>query len=141
VAALAFNLLVVRASDLQASRQFYEGLGLKLTTISYGSGEVYRCCLPPTGNPFVDPSQEPVPVYFEIHPRTMGRPVTTGLVLGLYVSSVDVAVQGATAAGGKVLSPPAHWPYGRRAAVADPDGNRVELSEDVFGRPTGAYPV
>jgi catechol 2,3-dioxygenase-like lactoylglutathione lyase family enzyme len=141
VAALAFNLLVVRASDLEASRRFYESLGFKLATTSYGSGDVYRCCLPPTDNPFVDPSKEPVPVYFEIHPHTTAGPVTTGLILGVYLPSVDVAVEAAAAAGAEVLSPPANWPYGRRAAVADPDGNRVELSEDVFGRPTGAYPV
>jgi hypothetical protein len=63
------------------------------------------------------------------------------LILGFFVESVDRAVEQAVAAGGSVLSPAATWPYGRRAAVRDPDGNRIELSEDPFGRPTGGMPI
>ena len=60
--------------------------------------------------------------------------------IGFFVGSVDAAVKAALEAGGTLLSKPATWPYGRRAAVADPDGHRVELSEDPFGRLTGDYP-
>ena len=41
--------------------------------------------------------------------------------------------------GGTLLTAAADWAYGRMAAVADPDGNRVELSETPTGRLTGDY--
>ena len=68
------------------------------------------------------------------------KPPTSGLVLGLFVKSVLDGLTSGIAAGGKLLTPPADWPYGRRAALADPDGNRIELSESPVGRITGDYP-
>ncbi len=74
-------------------------------------------------------------LWLELQPAGRKSP-TCGLSLGLYVASVDDAI----AAGGELLTPAADWPYGRRAALADPDTNRIELSESPVGRLTGDYP-
>jgi predicted enzyme related to lactoylglutathione lyase len=81
------------------------------------------------------------PAYMDLEIHTL-RPeeAVPKQQIGFFVGSVDAAVQAAVEAGGTLLSKPANWPYGRRAAVADPDGHRVELSESPVGRLTGDYP-
>ena len=66
-------------------------------------------------------------------------PATTGLSIGLIVSDVDEAVNEALSRGGKLVKPPANWPYSRNAAILDPDGNRIELSDGEDARLTGDY--
>jgi catechol 2,3-dioxygenase-like lactoylglutathione lyase family enzyme len=90
----------------------------------------------------LDVKREGVPpphTYLEIHSAAKDEAIPRQQ-LGFFVGSVDAAIQAAVDAGGTLLSEPKNWPYGRRAAVADPDGHRVELSEDPFGRLTGDYP-
>ncbi|HSU35907.1 MAG TPA: VOC family protein [Propionibacteriaceae bacterium] len=58
------------------------------------------------------------------------------------VSSVDDAVDGLVAAGGRIVSPPAPIPVGRVAVVADPFGNQlvlVDLSSGAYVTDSAGY--
>jgi predicted enzyme related to lactoylglutathione lyase len=140
VAVRAINLIVVRSRDVDASRAFYEAIGLNLQPYPCSHFQCWSTRVPAIEGMVTDPDHEVVPTHFELHPARQNEP-TGSLILGFFVESVDRAVEQAVAAGGSVLSPAATWPYGRRAAVSDPDGNRIELSEDPFGRPTGGMPI
>jgi predicted enzyme related to lactoylglutathione lyase len=122
------NLLVIRARDAGATARFYEALGFRFYRARFGDGPDAYC------------SVASASTYLQVHPAGRRSP-TSGLCFGVVVPSVDAAVSAAVEHGGAVLTPPVSWSViGRRAAVADPDGNRVELAESEFGRPTGDYP-
>lgn len=124
----AVNLLILRSRNARALVRFYEALGFTFHESRFGDSLDAYC------------SGYGASTYFEIH-AVERRPPTSGLCFGIVVPSVDAAVAAAVSHGGSVLTPPASWPLiGQRAAVADPDGNRVELAENEFGRPTGDYP-
>lgn len=103
--------MVVRVSDLVASRRFYEDLGLTFRLERHGSGPEHLSAL--LGD-----------TVFELYPLVTGA-ATEGLRLGLAVadlSSVVVRVSGAvthdTVRDGQ-----------RVVIVQDPDGHKVELSQ------------
>jgi len=139
----ALNLLVLRTHDIERSRRFYEGIGLKFQFFEYGHGaRSMHGPVPPDAPLVLDVKREGIPpphTYIEIHTLSADEPIPRQQI-GFFVGSVDAAVKAAVEAGGTVLTKPAKWPYGWRAAVADPDGHRVELSEDPIGRLTGNYP-
>jgi catechol 2,3-dioxygenase-like lactoylglutathione lyase family enzyme len=139
----ALNLLVMRTHDLERSRRFYEAIGLRFQFIDYGHGaRSMQGPVPPDAPLVLHMRTEGIPpphTYLEIHTSSKDETISRQQI-GFFVGSVDAAVTAAVEAGGTLLSKPANWPYGRRAAVADPDGHRVELSEDPFGRLTGDYP-
>jgi lactoylglutathione lyase len=144
VVVYSLNLIVLRTHDIDRSRRFYEAIGLRFQPFQYGFGaQSVRGPVPPDAPLVLDVKTEGMPpphTYVEIHTLRREEPIPK-LQIGFYVSSVDQAVRATLEAGGSLLSKPATWPYGRRAAVADPDGHRVELSEDPFGRLTGDYPT
>jgi catechol 2,3-dioxygenase-like lactoylglutathione lyase family enzyme len=139
----ALNLIVLRTHDLELSRRFYEAIGLKFQLSDYGYGaRSMQGSVPPDAPLVLDAKREGIPpphTYIEIHTLSADDPIPRQQI-GFIVGSVDAAVKAAVEAGGTVLTKPAKWPYGWRAAVADPDGHRVELPEDPFGRLTGDYP-
>jgi catechol 2,3-dioxygenase-like lactoylglutathione lyase family enzyme len=139
----ALNLVVIRTHDIERSRRFYEALGLKFQASEYGHGGKTMHGPVPTNAPLVlDIKTEGIPpphTYFEINSLNPDEPIPP-MQIGFFVKSVDKAVKAALEAGGTLATKAANWPYGRRAAVRDPDGHRVELSEDPFGRLTGNYP-
>lgn len=139
----ALNLLVLRTHDIERSRRFYEAIGLRFQFSDYGYGaRSMQGPVPPDAPLVLDVKREgkpPPQTYLEIHTLSTEEAIPRQQI-GFFVGSVDAAVKAAIEAGVTVLSKPANWPYGRRAAVADPDGHRVELSEDPFGRLTGDYP-
>lgn len=139
----ALNLLVLRTHDIERSRHFYEALGLRFQFLEYGYGaRSIQGPIPPDAPLVLDVQREGMPppqTKLEIHTITKDEPIPRQQI-GFFVGSVVAAVQAAVAAGGILLTKPAKWPYGWRAAVADPDGHRVELSEDPHGRLTGDYP-
>ena len=139
----ALNLVVLRTHDLERSRRFYEAIGLKFQLSDYGYGaQSMQGPVPPDAPLVLDVKREGIPpphTYLEIHTLSKDE-VIPRQQIGFFVGSVDAGVKAAVEAGGTLLTKPAKWPYGWRAAVADPDGHRVELSEDPFGRLTGDYP-
>jgi lactoylglutathione lyase len=111
----AFNLVVIRCSDLAQSRRFYEALGLRFDVERHGSGPEHF-------------SADVGGVVFELYPRGTG-PASTGVRIGFRVPSLAAAVRAAQDCGAKVVSPPTEGPWGLRAVLADPDEHRVELVE------------
>lgn len=139
----ALNLIVLKTHDLERSRRFYEAIGLSFQLFEYGHGaQSIHGPVPPDAPLVLDVKREGIPppqTDLEIHSLNKNEAIPRQQI-GFFVGSVDVAVKAAVEAGGTLLSTPANWPYGRRAAVADPDGHRVELSEAPSGRLTGDYP-
>ena len=139
----ALNLIVLRTHDLERSRRFYEAIGLKFQLSDYGYGaQSMQGPVPPDAPLALDVHREGIPpphTYIEIHTLSKDEAIPRHQI-GFFVGSVYAAVKAAVEAGGTLVTKPAKWPYGCGAAVADPDGHRVELSEDPFGRLTGDYP-
>jgi len=106
------KLLVLRCRDLEASRRFYEALGLLLTTEQHGSGPIHYSCQ--LGD-----------VLLELYP---GGTCTKALRLGIVVPNVPAATEAIRAHGGHVVLNQSGAEA--RALVHDPDENTVELSEE-----------
>ncbi|MEU4554267.1 VOC family protein [Micromonospora violae] len=52
------------------------------------------------------------------------------ILLSVEVDDVNALLEQVEAAGGRVLGPPAHMPWGQRVAhIHDPDGNMVNLTQ------------
>jgi lactoylglutathione lyase len=112
---VAFNLLVIRVFDLERARQFYEALGLTFTREQHGSGPEH---LASTCDGTV----------FELYPSGENPP-TSGIRLGFRVSSIRAVLLTLAEIDAEVVSPPTDSPWGLRAVICDPDGNRVELTQ------------
>lgn len=107
------TLLVLRCRDLEASRRFYEALGLVLVPERHGTGPAhYSCQLGPT--------------VLELYPTTGP---TSQVRLGIAVPDVVAAVEAIRAMGDRVEREPSAEPLS--GVVRDPDGNPVELSQDL----------
>jgi len=111
----SINLVVIQASELEASKHFYEALGLHFTAERHDKGPEHYAA-------------ELGGLVFELYPAGDKTP-TTGVRLGISVPSIARAVAEVERCGASVASPPADSPWGPRAVVIDPDGNRVELTE------------
>jgi predicted enzyme related to lactoylglutathione lyase len=112
---ISFNLIVIRAADLDRSQRFYEALGIQFSREKHGNGPEHLAA--ETGG-----------VVFEIYPRGSG-PSTEGVRLGFQVPSVDAAVSALQHLGAKLITPPEQVDWGLRAVVVDPDGHRVEARQ------------
>jgi lactoylglutathione lyase len=110
------NLLVIPAVDLQRSIVFYEAIGLEFTPEKHGNGPEHF-------------SADLNGIVFEIYPREAIHGLIGPARLGFRVSSVDETVVKLRKLGAEVVSGPANSRWGRRAAVNDPDGHRIEISE------------
>ncbi len=108
-------LVVIRSADLQRAESFYAALGFVFAREKHGAGPEHLVCR--LGS-----------VVFEIYPLKKEGDATSGVRLGFAVPSLERVIEAASAAGGKVLSPPEESPSGRRAVLADPDGHHVELT-------------
>jgi len=139
----ALSLIMLRTHDLDRSRRFYEAIGLRFFLSRYGNGPSYiHGPVPPDAPVILNLKTDGIPppnTCLEIQEVKRDQPIAPQQI-GFFVGSVDAAADAAIEAGGVLLTPAADWPYGRRAAVADPDGHRVELSEHPSGRLTGDYP-
>ncbi len=110
------NLVVIRSSDMEASKAFYERIGLTFASHRHGKGARHYAC-------------EMGSMVFEIYPL---REVTSaGTRLVFQVSDVDALMATLSAVGVDVLSTPQDSPWGRRAVVRDPDGHSIELTEPI----------
>jgi len=105
------NLLVLRCRDIEASRRFYEALGLSLTTEQHGAGPIHYSC-------------QLGALLLELYP---GGTSTNSVRLGMVVPSVVAATDAVRALGGRVVQEPSA--VHPNAVVRDPDDNSVELSD------------
>ena len=110
------NLVVVRSANPAQLVAFYQALGLTFKQHQHGDGPEHWAC-------------EEGAVVFEIYPLREGQTATKSLRLGFRVASVADAVTQATGVGARLVSAPQMSEWGLRAVIADPDGNRVELTE------------
>ena len=116
-AAPQLNLVVIYAQNLEATREFYASLGLSLQLEHHGNGpRHYAAAL---GG-----------AVFEIYPHREGEQ-QGGLRIGFQVESVDGVLQQLRQRHVTILTEPRDSPWGRRAVVEDPNGNRVELSQKL----------
>lgn len=110
-------LVVIYACDIATSKSFYDQLGLRFQEEQHGTGpRHFAATLSST--------------VLEIYPRLDG-PEPGRVRLGFNVQSVDRLVDALRTSGTRILSTTKTSPWGRRAVVEDPDGNRVELMEPL----------
>ncbi|MDX1946943.1 MAG: VOC family protein [Pirellulaceae bacterium] len=114
---IAMNLLVIEVREMVVAMQFYESLGLVFELEQHGRGPQHY-------------SAKVGSTIFEIYPRDT-EAISARVRLGFEVASLDKAVNALRSRAAKVLKEPGDSPWGRRAVVEDPDGNRVELLERV----------
>jgi predicted enzyme related to lactoylglutathione lyase len=114
------NLVVLRASVVDASLAFYRAIGLSFVEEQHGSGTIHYSCK--AGNTLV-----------EIYPGSSGdipdRRNAGATMLGFQVGSVDLTIENLRSIGAQILTAPQDSEWGRRAVVLDPDGRAIELSE------------
>ena len=109
------DAILLRTPQLAAMAQFYCGLGLPLTEEDHGPEPVHWGC-------FL------AGLHFAIHPAPVGGPrPSASTEISFEVEDVDAAIEELRAAGVEVVEEAHDRPFGRLAAVADPDGNRVYL--------------
>ena len=107
------NLLVLRCRDVDASRRFYELLGMVFVRHRHGAGPEHYASEDERGA-------------FEIYPASGDGPAdNTGL--GFRVADLAAALERFIAAGHAPSSPRDHE-WGRTFVVRDPDGRRVEIA-------------
>jgi lactoylglutathione lyase len=120
--AIALNLVVLHAKDIEVTRRFYELLGLEFVSEKHGSGPTHYACR--LGE-----------AVMEIYPCTNAANVIPTRI-GFRAEAVDRLVDSVRRAGFVVHSAPRDSQWGRRAVVCDPEGNRVELCQIESGRRT-----
>lgn len=109
------NLLVIRVSDLERSRQWYEELGLSLVREQHGNGPIHYAA-------------EQDGFVFELYPASERSPACTSMRLGFSITNVREAAAAKDAAG-HVVTQPAVNDGMTRALLIDPDGIKVEIVE------------
>ncbi len=114
--AAELNLVVLRSADLARSERFYAALGISFQRERHGTGPEHL-------------AGKIGGVVFEIYPQGDGEG-TLKTRLGFSVDSVTALLPQLEEAGGTVISPPQESPWGLRAVFADPDGHRVELTQN-----------
>ncbi|MEI8379326.1 MAG: VOC family protein [Planctomycetota bacterium] len=108
-------LIVIRVANIDQSAEFYSKLGLHFERESHNNGpEHFACTLGGT--------------VLELYPAT-DKYLPTQTRLGFVVTSVVNVVDTCRNAQIEIVSEPKDSPWGIRAIVADPDGNRVELTQ------------
>lgn len=110
------NLAVLYSHEPERLVTFYERLGVAFEKHRHGTGVEHHATELPGG------------VVFEIYPAKPDE-TATRVRLGFRVASVDDCVAQLVTHGVTVVSKPKDSEWGRRAVIADPDGNRIELTE------------
>lgn len=117
----ALNLIVLYSHEPERLVAFYERLGLTFEKHRHGAGVEHHAAELTSG------------IVFEVYP-TKPDEAATRIRLGFRVASVEETVAEFAMSGVIIVSPPKHSKWGRRAAAAaDPDGNRIELTEASEG--------
>jgi predicted enzyme related to lactoylglutathione lyase len=116
-------LVVIRASDIEAARDFYTSLGLSFTKHAHGKGPVHY-------------ASETGAIVFEIYPQANDEQNTGAVRIGFRVDDVAAVIARTEQAGAKIISPPTPSPWGLRAVIQDPFGHKVELLASVEANPS-----
>ena len=116
----SLSLLVLRTSQLAATRSFYEALGLIFAEEKHGSGPTHY-------------STQLGSTVLEIYPGEVAPPLNRkssgAIMVGVRVETVDKVIARMQEVGVQIVTPPRDSPWGRRAVILDPDGRAVEISQ------------
>jgi lactoylglutathione lyase len=112
----SLNLVVIRATDIDKTKNWYEKLGMKFHQEQHGKGPQHY-------------SAEIDGIVLEVYPASANAKPDGATRLGFRVKSVDAVVNELVAMGTELTTPPQESAWGRRAVAADPDGRRVEITE------------
>jgi lactoylglutathione lyase len=108
------SLLVIRSSDLEKSRRFYEAIGLAFIEEQHGKGPLHLAC-------------ELGDVVLEIYALDSDSQATKQVRFGLRVADLDGALAALEAGGASPRTAAKESRWGRRAVICDPDGHTIEL--------------
>ncbi len=110
------NLIVIRSIDVEKSVEFYRLLGLNFIEHRHGSGlEHYASQL---GQ-----------LTFEIYPHTAPVEASVMTRLGFQVLDLEATIIQLQQEDIAIVQQPTASEWGLRAIVADPDGNKIELTQ------------
>jgi predicted enzyme related to lactoylglutathione lyase len=112
---LALGMVILETRDLEASKAFYESLGLMLHEEQHGRGPRHYAAM--IG-----------PLVFELYP-CHGNDTPARARLGFETSALDRTLDTLRAGSATIIREPHDSPWGRCALVQDPDGNRIQLTE------------
>jgi lactoylglutathione lyase len=112
----SFTLPVIKSSRVERLVDFYRLVGLKFEQHQHGVGPVHFTAT--IGD-----------VVFEIPPGTKSISETTNVRFVFSTDTLDYLMREVNQAGGTILSEPVESPWDLRAVIADPDGNKVEFSQ------------
>ncbi|MET1257658.1 VOC family protein [Aliikangiella maris] len=108
------NLLVIRSTDIERAKSFYEIIGLLFGKEKHGNGpEHYSSGV----DGFV----------FEIYPLKSKDKSTANLRFGFKLDCVDEYLPALVEIGAEILESPHDTSWGRRAVIRDLDDHTVEL--------------
>jgi catechol 2,3-dioxygenase-like lactoylglutathione lyase family enzyme len=121
---MSLDLIVLRCGDLEAAREFYAAVGLRLVEEKHGEGpRHYSCQFGET--------------VFELYPAKLGttpaRQPADPSRLGFRVDALDPILAAVQALGAPVKQFPTPAGRERKAVVLDPDGRTFELHEASAG--------
>ena len=108
------SLVVLQSLQPEAVKEFYCLLGLSFIEEQHGNGPMHY-------------STTMGSLVLEICPSKNGSPPTP-LRIGFKVPCVDRTIEILRSRGTRIIREASDSPWGRRAVVEDPDGNRVELN-------------
>ncbi|GGX93243.1 hypothetical protein GCM10007160_20970 [Litchfieldella qijiaojingensis] len=109
----SLDLVVVRVSDVEQSKLFYEALGLRFKKEKHGNGPLHY-------------SSKIGDVVFEIYPASGENPVSAGTRLGFSTVVREDLDSTIMSLGGQVISR-----SDSGIVVADPDGIKIEINSRV----------
>lgn len=107
------NLVVLRCTDIELARRFYETLGMSFQRHAHGSGPEHY-------------AHEDARGVFELYPTQDGPPDRTGL--GFISADLEQTRAGFVSAQFEP-GPVRQTPWGVSFVVRDPDGRRIEISK------------
>ena len=114
------DALIMYASDLKKTVEFYRKLGVPLETEEHEEGPLHYAC---------ELGHAHVAVYESKPGAALMRGFGGASQFGLRVDSLEETYGIAVAAGAKTIIAPMTAPWGRRAVIEDPDGRPVELNQ------------
>jgi predicted enzyme related to lactoylglutathione lyase len=115
----SLNLVVLKSDDVPQLLKFYQELGLKFDQRRHGAAPAHHSAM--VGE-----------VALQIYPAGSMTTKSTNVRIGFTTEKINRAVDVAQKAGAKVLSEPTDSPWGTKAVVADPDGNKIEFLQKAL---------
>lgn len=115
---MQLSLLVLKTSQVERLRDFYQALGFSFQEEKHGNGPIH----------FSATIQDTVLEIYPL-PKSMQQADTTTR-LGFRIAKLHETIQHIEEQGGQIISVPKQTEWGYTAIVKDPDGRSVELHQE-----------